>query len=143
MASSSMSEELLHLLLPYNYTGNVVHLLVKDVFPQKLYALAELNDNYWMDTRRCYRNRRKNSNQVFELFAALNNEDPSNLQMDMITRITEEKSLYSSIGSTHLKKLKLSIDEWLRLSSDSIFCGWTYDICIVTHVPMPYCHLYT
>ena len=40
----------------------------------------------------------------------------------MITQITEEKSLYSSIGSTHLKKLKLSIDEWFMLmSSDSVF----------------------
>ena len=106
----------------YNYTGNIIHLSVKDVFLQKLYALTELNDNYWMDTRRCYQNRRKNSNQIFKLFAGLNNEDPSFLWKDMITRITEEKSLYSSIGSTHLKKLKLSIDEWLRLmSSDSVF----------------------
>ena len=115
-------EELLHLLSPYNYTDNIAHLSVKDVFPQKLYALTELNEQYWMDTRRCYRNRRKNSNQIFELFAALNNEDPANLHKDMISRIIEEKSLYSNIGVTHLKKLKLSKDEWLMLmASESVF----------------------
>ena len=119
-----MMEELLHLLSPYNYTGNVAHLLVKDVFPQKLYALTELSDNYSMDTRWCYQSRRKNSNQIFELFAALNNDDPVNVCKDMITQIMDEKSLYSSIGANHLKKLKLSIDEWLRLMSwESVFAN--------------------
>ena len=45
-----------------------------------------------------------------------------NLHKDMILCIIQEKSLYSNIGATHLKKLKLSIDEWLMLmASESVF----------------------
>ena len=40
----------------------------------------------------------------------------------MISQISKEKPLYSNIGATHLKKLKLSINEWLMLmSSESVF----------------------
>ena len=40
----------------------------------------------------------------------------------MISQITNENSLYSNVGANHLKKLKLSMDELLRLmSSDSVF----------------------
>ena len=42
--SVSMMEELLHLLSPYNYMDHIAHLSVKNVFPQKLYALTELNE---------------------------------------------------------------------------------------------------
>ena len=112
----------MNLLSPYNYSCNVSHLMVKDVFPQKLIPLTELSEQYWMDTHRCYRNRRKNSTQIYELFASFKDEDPKAVKTEIINRIIREKSVYSSVSAQHLRRLKLSLDDWIKLmSSESMF----------------------
>ena len=121
-SSSSISTELFNMLSPYNFTETISHLSVKDVFAQKLFPLTELSDNYWMDTRRCYRYQKKNSDQIFELFTSFNDASPKQVRTEIIQYITNEKETFARIGYYHLKRLKLSITNWLKLmSANSVF----------------------
>ena len=121
-SSSSISTKLFNMLSPYNFTQTISHLSVKDVFAQKLFPFTELSDNYWMDMRRCYRNQKKNSDQIFELFASYNDASPKQVCTKIIQYITSEKETFAHIGYHHLKHLKLSITNWLKLmSADSVF----------------------
>ena len=121
-ASTSISTELFNMLLPYNFTQSISHLSVKDVFTQKSFPLTELSENYWMDTRKCYRNHRKNSDQIFEMFAAYNDASPKQVRTKIIQYITNDKEYFAHVGYQHLKCLKLNITNWLKLmSADSVF----------------------
>ena len=120
MASSkSMAAELFQMLLPYNFSRNIAHLLVKDVFAQKLFPLTELSENYWMDTRKCYKNHRK----IFKLFTSFNDENPMQVRYsNIIQHILHDKEYYAHVGTTHLKRMKLDIDSWIKLmSANSVF----------------------
>ena len=103
MASCSISHELLSSISQYNYTSEVVHLAVRDVLPQCAYKLTGLSKNYWLDTRRCYRLGCKNPDQLYELFGALNEEDPDEVRVDIITWIRNEFNFYNTVGKTHLR----------------------------------------
>ena len=81
----------------------------RDVFPQHTYPLTLLSEIYWLDTRKCYRQKRKNLDQLFELFGVLNNEDPENIRLDMISRIKHECNYYEHVGRDHLKRIGLNI----------------------------------
>ena len=81
-----------------------------------------LSHSYWLDTSRCYIQRRKNSQQLFELFGSFSDTTPEKVRFDIIEHIMKNKEYYLQSGRTHLKKVKLSIDEWLDLmKSDSVF----------------------
>ena len=122
MAAGSMAGELMQLLSAHNYTECIQHLSNKEVFAQKLFVLTELSETHWLDTRKCYGQRRKNSNQVFELFGSFNDENPFQVRKDMIQHIHQNKSFYAKVGQEHLKRIKLTIDEWLLLMTlDSVF----------------------
>ena len=97
-----MAGELFHLLLPYNHTNAIAHLSVKDVFAQKHFMHHWLSKTYWMDTCKCYKQRRKNSQQMFDIFAAFNDEEPSQVCEDIVKLIQQEKEIYSSVGHYHL-----------------------------------------
>ena len=120
--STSISTELFNMLLPYNLTQSISHLSVKDVFAQKLFPLTELSENYWMDMRKCYRNHKKNSDQIFEMSAAYNNASPKQVCTKIIQYIMNDKEYFAHVGYQHLKCLKLNIINWLKLmSADSVF----------------------
>ena len=122
MATNSMAHELLHFLSLYNYTERILYLTIKDVFAQKLFALTELSDTHWLDTHKCYGQRRKNSQQLLDIFAAFCDEEPNQVHTEMIKHINQERDCYMRVGVNHLKWIKLTIDEWLRLmSSESVF----------------------
>ena len=122
MVTGSMAGELLQLLSPHNYTDCIQHLSNKEVFVQKLFVLTELSETHWLDTRKCYHQRRKNSNQVFELFGSFNDENPAQVRKDIIQHICENRSFYAKVGQEHLKHIKLTIDQWILLMScDSVF----------------------
>ena len=75
-----------------------------------------------MDTRKCYKQRRKNSQQIFEIFGAFNEENLSQVRENIVKLIQQEKDIYSSVGQHHLRRSKLSIEKWIMLmSSDSVF----------------------
>ena len=117
-----MASELFHLLSEYNYTRQVIHLTQKDVLTQKVFPHMPLSTMYWLDMCRCYKHRKKNVQQLFELFATFNEEDALNVRSEMIKCIRQEKSFYESVRYNHLKRMKLSLDDWLQLmSSDSNF----------------------
>ena len=117
-----MAGELFQLLSPYNHINIIAHLSNKDIFAQKHFVHHWLNKSYWMDTRKCYNQRRKNSQQIFEIFGAFNEESPSQVRENVVKLIQQEKDIYSSVGQHHLHRCKLSIDEWIMLmSSDSVF----------------------
>ena len=121
-AGTSITTELFNMLSPYNFTQSIPHLSVKDVFAQKLFLLTELSENYWMDTRKCYKNHKKNSNQIFEMFAAFNDESQTQVHTDIIQHIISNKEFYARVGSQLLKCLKLDVDNWIKLmSSESVF----------------------
>ena len=117
MAAPSMSNELWDLILPYNYTMSVLHLTVCDVMPQKYFVNQELSRTHWLDVRNCYKQRRKNSHHVFEIFARYNSDTPENIRQTVIGMIKLEKNYYNEVGHHHIKKSKMSIDEWLKLMS--------------------------
>ena len=122
MATENIAGELMQLLSPYNYTDRIQHLSNKEVFAQKLFMLTELSETHWLDMRKCYHHRCKNSNQVFELFGSFNNENPVQVRKDMIQHICDNRSFYANVGQEHLKCIKLTIDQWILLmSSDSVF----------------------
>ena len=122
MATESIAGELMQLLSLHNYTKHIQHLSNKKVFVQKLFALTELSETHWLDTRKCYHQRRKNSNQVFKLFSSFNDKNPFQVRKDMIQHTCQNKSFYANVGQEHLKCIKLTIDEWLLLmTSDSVF----------------------
>ena len=122
MAENRMAGELFHLLSPYNHINIIAHLSNKDIFAQKHFVHHWLNKSYWMDTRKCYKQRRKNSQQIFEIFGAFNEENPSQVRENIVKLIQQEKDIYSSVGQHHLRRSKLSIEEWIMLmSSDSVF----------------------
>ena len=117
-----MACELLQLLSPHNYTELVQHLTNKDIFAQKLFELTELSETHWLDTRKCYRQRRKNTHQVFELFGSFNDEHPIKVRKDTIHHICQNKAYYANVGCEHLKCIKLSINKWLLLMTlESVF----------------------
>ena len=121
MASRSMAGELLHMLTPYNYSNTVIHLTMKDIVTQKVYPRTMLNDTHWLDTRQCYFQRWKNLQQLFEVFATFNEEEPKQVCKKIISRIKEEYSFYNSLGSEHLCKIKMTLDEWIELmASDNV-----------------------
>ena len=68
-----------------------------------------------MDTRRCYQAKRKNPDQLYDIFASMNDEDPVNVRSDMISRIKHECNYYESVGRNHLKKTGLNIHQCLSL----------------------------
>ena len=110
------------MLSPYNFTQSIPHLSVKDVFAQKLFPFTELSESYWMDTRKCYKNRKKNSNQIFEMFTIFDDESPIQVHRNIIQHIIMDKEFYARVGSYHLKCLKLNVDSWIKLMSfDSVF----------------------
>ena len=114
--------ELIQMLTPYNYVSQIAHLTNSDVCPQKAFSLCKLSSEYWLDTCNCYKQRRKNSQQLFELFGVFSEEDPAVVRRFIINHVKQEKELYRSVGSHHLRKLKLSIEQWIKLmSSDSVF----------------------
>ena len=122
MAENRMGGELFQLLSPYNHINIIAHLSNKDIFVQKHFVYHWLNKSYWMDTRKCYKQRRKNSQQIFEIFGAFNEENPTQVRENVVKLIQEEKDIYSSVGQHDLCHCKLSIDEWIILmSSDSVF----------------------
>ena len=122
MAENRMAGELFQLLSPYNHINVIAHLSNKDVFAQKHFVHHWLNKSYWMDTRKCYNQCHKNSQQIFEIFGAFNDEGPSQVRENVVKLIQQEKDIYSSVGQHHLRRCKLSIDEWIMLmSSDSVF----------------------
>ena len=122
MAASSIANKLFDLLSAYNYTTDVTHLTNRDVLAQKVFPHTPLSHTYWLDTHRCYTQCKKNSQQLFELFGAFNDESAKTVRSAMITHINAEKEFYSHVSGQHLKKLKLSIEEWLNLMcSDSVF----------------------
>ena len=117
-----MAGELLQMLTPYNYSNTVIHLTMKDIVTQKVYPRTMLSDTHWLDTRRCYSQRRKNPQQVFEVFATFNEEEPIQVRKNIIAWIKQEYSFYSTVGSEHLRKLKITLDDWLKLmASDNVF----------------------
>ena len=62
----------------------------------------------------------KNLNQIFEIFAAFNNESPSPVYRDIVQHILYD--YYAHVGAIHLKHLKLNIDIWIKLmSAESVF----------------------
>ena len=122
MVDNRMAGELFELLLPYNHINIIAHLSIKDVFAQKHFVHHWLSKSYWMDTRKCYKQRHKNSQQIFEIFGTFNEEEPSQVQENVVKIIYQDKDLHSSVGQHHLRRSKLNIDEWIKLmSSDSVF----------------------
>ena len=106
----------------YSYVTNVVHLTNREFLSKKVFPRMPLSHSYWLDTSRCYNQRRKNSQQLFELFGSFSDTTPEKVRFDIIEHIMKNKEYYSQSGRTHLKKVKLSIDEWLDLmKSDSVF----------------------
>ena len=100
----------------------VIHLTNRDILTQKVFPHMPLSQTYWLDTRRCYNQQKKNSQKLFEIFGSFNDEPANQVRSAMITHIKAERDFYSLVGDQHLKKLKLSIDEWLGLMhSDSVF----------------------
>ena len=117
-----MAGKLFHLLSPYNHINIIAHLSIKDVFAQKHFVHHWLSKSYWMDTHKCYKQRCKYSQQIFEIFATFNEEEPSQVRKDIVKLIQQEKDLYSTIGQHHLRCSKLNIEEWIKLMlSDSVF----------------------
>ena len=95
---------------------------MRDVLPQHSYPLTPLSQRYWMDTQRCYHDKRKNPDQLFEIFASLNDEDPVNVRSDMISRIKHECNYYEIVGKDHLKRVGLNINQLLSLmESPSVY----------------------
>ena len=122
MVENRMAGELFQLLSPYNHINIIAHLSNKDIFAQKHFVHHWLNKSYWMDTRKCYNQRRKNSQQIFKIFGAFNEESQSQVHENVVQLIQQEKDIYSSVDQHHLCCCKLSIDEWIMLmSSDSVF----------------------
>ena len=122
MASSSMAGELFDLLSPYSYTNVIAHLTTRDVLAQKSFGCQRLSNTYWLNTRKCYKHQRKNSQQIFEIFAAYNDDEPENVRKLVLENIIKDKELYKNVGQEHLHRLKIDIDSWIKLmSSDSVF----------------------
>ena len=116
-----LSDELLSLLSPYNFTKTIFHLANGDALPQCHFPCSELSKHYWLDTWRCYTRGRKNAQYVFEIFGSYSDERASDVRHDMIHGIKGECELYAQVGYAHLKMLGLTIDQWLTLmSSDGV-----------------------
>ena len=121
-SSSSIALEIMNMISPHNYVDQVSHITQRDVFPQHTYPLMPLSEIYWLDTRKCYRQKRKNLTQLFKVFGALNNEDPETIRSDMISRIKHECNYYKHVDRDHLKRIGLNINQWLNLmESSSVF----------------------
>ena len=122
VASSSITSELLSMIQPYNYTDCISHLAMRDVLPQCSYPLTPLSQIYLMDTCRCYQMKRENPDQLYEIFTAMNEEDPINVRYDMISHIKHECNYYESFGKNNLNKTGLNIHQWLSLmESPSVY----------------------
>ena len=122
MASSSMAGELFDLLSPYSYTNIIAHLMARDILAQKSFGCQRLSNTYWLHTRKCYKHRRKNSQQLFKIFAVYNDDEPENVHKLVLDNIIKDKELYMSVGQEHLHHLKINIDAWIKLmSSNSVF----------------------
>ena len=121
-SNSSIALELMSMISQHNYVDLVSHLTQTDVFPQHTYPLTLLSQIYWLDTRKCYRQKRKNLTQLFELFGVLNDKEPETIRSDMISRIKHECNYYEHVDRDHLKRINLNINQWLNLmESPSVF----------------------
>ena len=115
-------DELMNMISQHNYVDIISQLTLRDVFPQRTYPLTPLSQIYWMDTRKCYQQKRKNPTQLLDIFGALSEEEPENIRSDMISRIKHECNYYEHVGHDHLKRIGLNIHQWLSLmESPSIF----------------------
>ena len=110
---NKMARDLLHLLSPYSYTNSIGTLTGREIVKQSNFSKTALGARFWLDTRRCYRLGRKNPDQLFEIFAAFNGEDPDDVRSDMWARIKMEKPLYSKVGHIILSLQHISMDTWI------------------------------
>ena len=101
----------------------ISHLAMRDILPQRTYPLTPLSQKYWMDTHRCYNDKRKNPDQLFDMFTSLNDDDPQNIRSDIISRIKHECNYYETVGKDHLKRVGLNIHQWLSLMESPSMYG--------------------
>ena len=108
---------------PYSFIGEIAHIPMRDILPQCAFAKTGLSDNYWLDVRHCYRHgKRKNSIQLYEMFAIFSDNDPDNVKPYVLQKVLEDKEKFERVGWHHLKRIGLSIDQWITLMvSDSVF----------------------
>ena len=122
-AGITIASELLEMISTHSYTSKVEHIPVREVLPQKVYPQTPLSDIYWLDTRHCYRaGRKKNSNQLYEIFGLLSESDPNDVSLSVLDIIKQNEQYYVSVGHNHLKRLGLTLTDWILLmSSESVY----------------------
>ena len=114
-ADNKIARELLNMVSPYNYISSIALLSQNDIMQQTLFHKTSLSEEYWLDTRHCYRYCRHNPDQLFELFEAFNDCEALELREEMCNRVEDEKDLYDSIGHVPVRLKCNNIDMWIKL----------------------------
>ena len=73
---------------------------------------------YWIDRRNSYKERRRHSNFIFDLFGAFSNETGVEVRRDILNRINMERELYASVGHIVLAMRGCDLDTWCEEMSD-------------------------
>ena len=103
----------LSIISPYNYTNNAIDLTSCDILDQSAFHNMDISKTHWLDLKYCYRYGKPNPQQLCEMFANFNKEDPEDVHKDICNRLKNEGKLYSKVGTVHLLMLKMSFDTWL------------------------------
>ena len=121
-ADNKIARELLNVVSPYNYISSITLLSRNDIMQQTLFHKTSLSEEYWLDTRHCYRYGRHNPDHLFELFGAFNDCKASELREEMCSRVEEEKDFYDSVGHVPVRLKCNNIDMWIKsMKNQSIF----------------------
>ena len=110
----SIVHELLNLISQYNYTNMIGYISPRQSISHGDYHKYYLSEEYWLDTRRCFRYGKENPDQLFEIFGAFNDEDPIDVHDDICNRISRESELYASVGHVTLGMRSLHISDWIK-----------------------------
>ena len=108
-----MAEELLQIIRDSRYNPTIVPLNHDDVMTKKDFMASRLSSDFWLDTRHCFVNRKRNPMCMYQLFANWSNDDPSDLKDNILSLIEKDYSYYDRISKFWTKFKGISFDTWI------------------------------
>ena len=117
-AENSIAVELMSIVSQYVYKRTVQYISPRDAVSQEQFDNKEISNSHWIDRRRSYSGRVRNSEFLFELFGSFSSETGPSVREDMIKRIELERPLYDRVGSVVLSMRGCNIEEWMEDMSD-------------------------